>query len=195
VVASVALIASFATVAVPGTAGLRALAPTEIPSVGLLDSEMAATVRGPVSTPYIPDPGDRSAGTLDQRSRLLEPVTATEPPQARPEAAQPTASPVTIAKNVWRHDREVSWFGPGFYGNRTACGLPLTTKLLGIAHRTLPCGTRVTLRNPANGRVITVPVVDRGPYVSGRQWDLTGGLCRRLAHCYTGPLDWKLAGD
>jgi rare lipoprotein A len=102
--------------------------------------------------------------------------------------------PVTIAKNVWRHDGDVSWYGPGFYGKRTACGLPLTTTLLGVAHRSLPCGTRISFRNPANGRVITVPVVDRGPYVGGRQWDLTGGLCRRLRHCYTGPLDWRLAG-
>jgi len=35
-------------------------------------------------------------------------------------------------------------------------------------------------------------VVDRGPYVAGRDWDLTGGLCLLLDHCYTGPLLWKL---
>jgi len=46
---------------------------------------------------------------------------------------------------------------------------------------------------PSNGRTITVPVVDRGPYVAGRQWDLTGGLCVALDHCYTGPIYWKFA--
>lgn len=64
-----------------------------------------------------------------------------------------------------------SYFGPGLYGNGTACGQVLTTALLGVAHRTLPCGTPVTLQLGAAR--VTVPVVDRGPYVSGREFDLT----------------------
>lgn len=46
---------------------------------------------------------------------------------------------------------------------------------------------------PATGAVVTAPVVDRGPYVDGRQWDMTGGLCKQLAHCYTGSIYWKYA--
>lgn len=87
----------------------------------------------------------------------------------------------------------MSWYGPGFYGNRTACGQAMTRGLIGVAHRTLPCGSRITFRNPANGRTVTAPVVDRGPYVSGRHWDLTAGLCRQLDHCYTGSLLWRVA--
>ncbi len=64
-----------------------------------------------------------------------------------------------------------SWYGPGLYGNRTACGQTYTSRLLGVAHRSLPCGYRVTIRY--HGRFITVPVVDRGPYVRGRDYDLT----------------------
>ncbi len=64
-----------------------------------------------------------------------------------------------------------SWYGPGFYGNRTACGQTFTSRLLGVAHRSLRCGYRVTVRY--RGRSITVPVVDRGPYVRGRDYDLT----------------------
>ena len=97
-----------------------------------------------------------------------------------------------ISGSGWRRDRSVSWYSPGFYGHRTACGKALTTTLIGVAHKTLPCGTLVTFRNPANGRSLTVPVVDRGPYVAGRQWDLTGGACVALGHCYTGPMDWRL---
>jgi rare lipoprotein A len=63
---------------------------------------------------------------------------------------------------------------------------------MGVAHRTLPCGTMVTFRNPRNGREITVPVVDRGPYIAGRIWDLTGGACVALDHCWTGPVEWHL---
>ena len=87
----------------------------------------------------------------------------------------------------------MSWYGPGFYGKRTACGQAMTESLVGVAHRTLPCGTKITFKNPSNGRIVTAPVVDRGPYVSGRQWDLTGGLCLKLGHCYTGSIAWKYA--
>jgi hypothetical protein len=64
-----------------------------------------------------------------------------------------------------------SYFGPGLYGNGTACGLTLTTTLQGVAHRTLPCGSLVHLAYA--GHDVTVPVVDRGPNVAGREFDLT----------------------
>ncbi len=63
-----------------------------------------------------------------------------------------------------------TWYGPGFWGNGTACGKKLTTKTFGIAHRTLPCGTLVHLSY--RGRSIAVKVIDRGPY-SGAKIDLT----------------------
>lgn len=63
-----------------------------------------------------------------------------------------------------------TWYGPGLWGNRTACGKPLRRKAWGIAHRTLPCGKMVALRY--RGRKIAVPVIDRGPY-SGADIDLT----------------------
>lgn len=187
-----ALIAAFATVAVPGSVGSWAASLDRTPSVDLVaDVEMTA-VRGPVTTTLPLDPGARSDGNLDQGSRLFEPNTANEPPKARPKAAQPEARPVVVVKPTWRLDRNVSWYGPGFYGKRTACGLAMTKTLIGVAHRSLPCGTKIAFRNPDNGRIVTAPVVDRGPYVSGRQWDLTGGLCQRLDHCRTGALYWRM---
>lgn len=77
-----------------------------------------------------------------------------------------------------------SWYGPGFYGNRTACGQVLGAGTLGVAHKWLPCGTRVTFRY--GGRSVTVPVIDRGPYVAGREWDLTGATKARLGFPSTG---------
>jgi rare lipoprotein A (peptidoglycan hydrolase) len=188
-----ALIAMVASVAVPGSVGSWLPSPSGTPSVDhFADAvEMVAAVRGPVSTPLPLDPGARSDGNLDQGSKLFEPNIANEPAQARPEAAQPEVRPVVVAKPRWRFDRNVSWYGPGFYGKRTACGLEMTKTLVGVAHRTLPCGTRITFKNPANGWTVTAPVVDRGPYVSGRQWDLTGGLCKLLDHCQTGALYWR----
>jgi rare lipoprotein A (peptidoglycan hydrolase) len=73
-----------------------------------------------------------------------------------------------------------SWYGPGFYENRLPCWQWLQTRGLpiqmlpdtwGVAHKTLPCGTLVTLTHGAN--TIIVPVVDRGPYVAGRELDLS----------------------
>ena len=92
--------------------------------------------------------------------------------------------------NVWRWDPEISWYGPGFYGRGTACGYALTMDLVGVAHRTLPCGTIVQFR--WNGRTVSAPVVDRGPYVAGRIFDLTYGLCALLSHCFTGPIQYRI---
>jgi hypothetical protein len=64
-----------------------------------------------------------------------------------------------------------SWYGPGLYGRRTACGERLRPQSLGVASLTLPCGAMVEL--DYRGRAIVVPVIDRGPYVPGVQWDLT----------------------
>jgi rare lipoprotein A len=79
--------------------------------------------------------------------------------------------------NVYRRTA-VSWYGPGLYGNKLSCGGRLTPGTLGVAHKTLPCDTRVTLRH--GNRVVRVPVVDRGPYVGGREFDLTAATRARL---------------
>ena len=84
-------------------------------------------------------------------------------PPEPPALAQVAYSTSTVAA--------ASWYGPGFYGNRTACGLTLTTSLPGVAHRSLPCGADVTLRYDET--TVTVPVVDRGPFVYDREFDLT----------------------
>jgi hypothetical protein len=71
-----------------------------------------------------------------------------------------------------------SWYGPGLYGNRLACGGRLTYGRLGVAHRSLPCGAKLTLRR--GSRSVRVRVIDRGPYVGGREFDLTQATARRL---------------
>jgi hypothetical protein len=71
-----------------------------------------------------------------------------------------------------------SWYGPGLWGNSTACGGALTAGRLGVANKSLPCGTRVTFRY--RGRSVTVPVIDRGPFSAGREWDLTAKTKSRL---------------
>ena len=71
-----------------------------------------------------------------------------------------------------------SWYGPGLYGNDTACGNKFSRKLVGVAHKTLPCGTKVVLKY--KNRFIRTEVVDRGPYIEGRRWDLTYAAQQKL---------------
>jgi Lytic transglycolase/Putative peptidoglycan binding domain len=71
-----------------------------------------------------------------------------------------------------------TWYGPGFFGRRTACGKKLTRSTIGVAHRRLPCGTKVTLKY--RGRYVRAKVIDRGPYTRGVRWDLTQATARRL---------------
>jgi rare lipoprotein A len=74
-----------------------------------------------------------------------------------------------------------SWYGGG---GGLACGGQLTSSTLGVANKTLPCGTLVTLRYA--GHTVRVPVVDRGPYVAGREFDLTEATKRALGFGDTG---------
>lgn len=71
-----------------------------------------------------------------------------------------------------------SWFGPGLYGGPLACGGRLRPGTLGVANKALPCGTKLTVR--FRGRSVRVRVVDRGPYVGDREFDLTGATRNRL---------------
>lgn len=64
-----------------------------------------------------------------------------------------------------------SWYGPGLWGHKTACGKTLRRHTLGVAHKSLPCGT--TVKFVYHGHVLVTQVIDRGPYVKGRSWDLT----------------------
>jgi rare lipoprotein A len=77
-----------------------------------------------------------------------------------------------------------SWYGPGFYGQRTACGGTMSAGRIGVANKTLPCGTKVRLRY--RGRTVTAPVIDRGPYVGGRDYDLTPATKQKLGFGSTG---------
>jgi hypothetical protein len=85
--------------------------------------------------------------------------------------------------NVYR-SAQASYYGPGLYGNSTACGQTLTPSTVGVANRSLPCGTKVTFRY--RGRSVRAPVIDRGPYAGNREWDLTAATKARLGFGSTG---------
>jgi rare lipoprotein A len=111
------------------------------------------------------------AGRYVLRQRLRRPMSA--PARVRVRGGERSLGRL----NVYRW-AVASWYGPGLYGNHLACGGRLRYGRLGVAHKTLPCGSKVTLRH--RGRTVRVPVIDRGPYVAGREYDLTAATARRL---------------
>jgi rare lipoprotein A len=103
---------------------------------------------------------------------------ATPPPSEDQTPAEAQAADYRPAK--------ATWYGPGFFGNRTACGKVLTHRTLGVAHKRLRCGTQVALRY--RGRTIVVPVIDRGPFARGVDYDLTQATARKLGIAQTSRL-------
>jgi len=118
------------------------------------------------------------SGRLSIRALVLPPGAT--PPIGAPGAAAtaaaaapataPSPAPSSVTVTVLRI-QVASWYGPGFFGHRTACGQRLRATTLGVASPNVKCGRLVDL--VYHGRSLTVPVVDRGPYASGVQWDLT----------------------
>lgn len=76
------------------------------------------------------------------------------------------------------------------YGQGVACGGILQVPELGVANKTLPCGTEVTFRY--GNRAVRVPVIDRGPYIAGREWDLTGATAEALHFPGLGAIQWRI---
>lgn len=102
----------------------------------------------------------------------------------RASTAQASATGTTPIR-VYRSSR-ATFFGPGFYGNRTACGQTLTHTTIGVAHRTLPCGTMVDLYS--KGHHLVVPVIDRGPFHKGVVWDLTSATAAAMGFTGSGKI-------
>ena len=81
--------------------------------------------------------------------------------------------------------------GPAAFGRRTACGGVIGPDTVGVSHPTLPCGARVFIT--FHGQTVLAQVVDRGPYVPGRQFDLTDALARRLGLSGVQEIHWAYA--
>jgi rare lipoprotein A len=100
-------------------------------------------------------------------------------------AASAAAGDPTVSVTVYRPSL-ATLYGPGFYGRHTACGVLLRRGTIGLANRTLPCGTPVAVYY--QGRTLIVPVIDRGPYAHGADWDLTMATGKALGMTGTSTL-------
>jgi rare lipoprotein A (peptidoglycan hydrolase) len=85
-----------------------------------------------------------------------------------------------------------SWYGgKTMWGRQTACGQILRPSTIGVANKTLPCGTPVKF--VWHGHSVIAPVIDRGPYVTGRSWDLTSAAAESLEFEGIGRIQYAVA--
>ena len=93
---------------------------------------------------------------------------------------------------AWRYGG-ASWYGPGLWGNKTACGQTLRPQTMGVAHKKLPCGT--TVKFVYHGKAVITQVIDRGPYIQGRAWDFTKAVSDALGFEGVGRVRYAIALD
>jgi rare lipoprotein A len=92
--------------------------------------------------------------------------------------APPSATSPGVTVTVYRFALATQEGGAGLYGHKTACGQTLTPSTIGTASRTLRCGEKVAIYY--RGRTLVLPVIDRGPYAHGADFDITMAAAKRL---------------
>jgi hypothetical protein len=102
--------------------------------------------------------------------------------------ASASSSAAPIAKVTVYRPAMATFYGPGFFGQQTACGQVLAPDTHGVAHKKLPCGTLVAVTYA--GREIVVPVIDRGPFHAGFSWDLTQATADALGFTGSGEIGY-----
>ncbi len=139
------------------------------------------TWAGTVSATIAPDGSFSAMWQTNHIGRFAMRAVVTSASQAQTATVTP---PLTTT--VYRPSRATE-YGPGFYGKKTACGQRLRRGTIGLANRTLKCGESVAIYY--QGRTLVVPVIDRGPYANGADWDLTVATGQALGIAGTTQID------
>ncbi len=186
----------------------KAVALPSLPPAGVLGigDKIAPPCKAPLTIEAkisLEEPGDTTVALLTLAQRKQAPISEPEPVASSASTvkvasagrssstAKTSPSRSSASTSGWK-TAKVSWYGPGFYGNRTASGHILTESSMIVAHRTLPFGTKVQFEY--NGRTCTATVQDRGPHVSGREFDLGPGVARTLGFSGVGTVKYRIIG-
>jgi len=155
--------------------------------------ELIAPIAAPVDADDKVVVTDTTAMTLAMRTpavlAVAPVVVAKKAPVRR--ASTTKVSRAAASSDGWKSAR-VSWYGPGFYGRKTASGAVLTQGMMNVAHRSLPFGTRIQFEY--KGRTCTAVVNDRGPFVGGRTFDLGPGTATALGFGGVGTVKYRILG-
>lgn len=87
---------------------------------------------------------------------------------------------------------KASWYGPRFHGRTTANGEIYDQTAFTAAHKSLPFGTLLKITNPINNKTLIVRINDRGPYIPGRQLDLSKAAAEELGVIHSGVKKLKI---
>ncbi len=127
----------------------------------------------------------RAAGTRN-------PTVIRKAPAPGPRPVAPAAAPAPADPDGWK-SAKASWYGPGFYGNTMAGGGTLQPDSMVVAHRTMRFGTVIEFSY--NGRTATAVVMDRGPHVAGRVFDLGPGTAQALGFSGVGTVQYRIVSQ
>ncbi|WP_369795464.1 septal ring lytic transglycosylase RlpA family protein [Synechococcus sp. GFB01] len=158
--------------------------------VPAISEQALATTReaSPKGLPTASDVAVRTELAIREVDQLSLPEQPVEQPVPAPIAPAPPPAPRVLQTSTGK----ASWYGPGFYGNRTANGEVFRPGTMTAAHRTLPFGTRVRVTNLNNGRTAVVRINDRGPFHGSRVIDLAHGAATQLGVVSSGLARVKL---
>lgn len=138
--------------------------------------------------------------------QVLQVPGSASPPVAKQVAAlqSPLAAKVVLASSTQPASSSIrqstgemvtaSWYGGAHHGRLMANGRPFNMYADTVAHKSLPFGTQVNLTNPQNGQSAQAVVTDRGPFVRGRQLDVSYNLARKLGFVDSGMARLKMEG-
>ena len=155
-----------------------------------LDGVRDASAKVPVSGDAVLPAAVTSGPAQRANAPLPKPKPKPKPAPA-PRAETPTPSRAAADTTGWQ-SAVASWYGPGFYGRKTASGAVLTENMMNVAHKTLPFGTQVQFEY--GGRTVTAVVNDRGPHIAGRVWDLGPGTAKALGFSGVGSVRYRILG-
>lgn len=181
---------AIALVVAGGSIASAAASPTD--EVGLLSSAAGADAEAVLDEKIDsvetagPSPAPALTAIVFKSPTPIAPVVKPKEPRSSRAVAKASAKSST---GGWRIAR-VSWYGPGFYGHTMAGGGKLTPSSMVVAHRALPFGTKVEIEY--KGRRVVAVVMDRGPYVRGRTFDLGPGTAKALGFSGVGTIRWRI---
>lgn len=153
---------------------------------------VAVGAERPKLNQHLPDERPRFARSVVRAASDASEEIGAEIERKRPRGpvrARRVSDMRVIGRGPWRLAR-ASWYGPGFYGRTMAGGGRLRPDSLVVAHRSLRFGTRVLVSY--KGRSVIAVVRDRGPFISGRTFDLGPGTAKRLGFSGVGVIRYRI---